>query len=227
MRNDQTQTISKKIHSIGFYPLDVLLVGATGVGKSSTLNALFGSDIAKVGTGVEPETMNVDSYQLNDVLRFWDSAGLGDGVNADKSHSKDLINILNKTYTHDDGTWGFIDLVVVILDGSQRDMGTAYHLLEDIILKNIGKKRVLIWINQADMAMKGRYWNYQTNLPELRLLEFWQEQANSIRSRLAESVGINVSLPIHYSAYYSYNLDALIDDIIKHLPNRKRKLKNK
>lgn len=227
MKNYRKHVISEKIRGIGFYPLDVLLVGATGVGKSSTLNALFGSDVAKVGKGVEPETMNVDFYQLNDVLRFWDSAGLGDGVSADKSHSKDLIKLLNKTYTHSDGTWGFIDLVVVIVDGSQRDMGTAYHVIENIILKNIGKERVLIWINQADMAMKGRYWNHQTNQPELKLLEFWQEQANSIRSRLAESVGIDVSLPIHYSAYYSYNLNSLIDDIIKHLPNHKRQLKNK
>lgn len=117
--------IKTKIHAAGFFPLDVLLVGATGVGKSSTLNALFGNNIAKVGTGVDPETQLVQSYQLNDVIRFWDNAGLGDGLAEDKQHIRNLTDILCKTYTHEDGTWGFIDLVLVILDGSSRDLGTT------------------------------------------------------------------------------------------------------
>lgn len=60
-------------------PLDILLVGATGTGKSSTLNALFNSTVAKVGEGVDPETQNISAHSLHDYLRFHDSAGLGDG----------------------------------------------------------------------------------------------------------------------------------------------------
>ncbi|MBR3735698.1 MAG: hypothetical protein IKN07_07435 [Lachnospiraceae bacterium] len=36
--------------------VNILVVGATGVGKSSTINALFNMEIAKVGIGVDPET---------------------------------------------------------------------------------------------------------------------------------------------------------------------------
>ncbi len=49
-------------------PLDVLLVGGTGTGKSTTLNALFGTTVAKVGRGVDPETQNIAAHQLHDFL---------------------------------------------------------------------------------------------------------------------------------------------------------------
>jgi len=43
-------------------PLDILLVGGTGTGKSSTLNALFGSTVAKIGDGVDPETQYISAH---------------------------------------------------------------------------------------------------------------------------------------------------------------------
>ena len=59
-----------------FRPLDVLVVGGTGAGKSSTINAMFEREVAKVGRSYEPETMKIESTELNDCIRFWDSPGL-------------------------------------------------------------------------------------------------------------------------------------------------------
>ncbi|HHK5578453.1 TPA: GTPase [Neisseria cinerea] len=56
MHRYRISEIGQKVTVADFRPLDVLLVGATGVGKSPTLNALFGEQKAKVGTGVDPET---------------------------------------------------------------------------------------------------------------------------------------------------------------------------
>lgn len=57
---------------------------------------------------------------------------------------------------------------MVILDGSSRDLGTSYELINKVIIPNLGedKSRLLIAINQADQAMKGRNWNEETNQPE-------------------------------------------------------------
>ena len=120
----------------------MLLVDATGVGKSSSINMLFGKELASVGYGSDPETMLVEHYRFSDVLRFWDSPGLGDGQAADLAHHKKLTDILCKTYEKN-GTWGFIDLVMVILDGSSRDMGTTYRLLETTIAKLIEPERII------------------------------------------------------------------------------------
>lgn len=224
MKNYRVQIIESKIRSAGFRPLDILLVGATGVGKSSTLNAIFGRKIAKVGKGVDPETMQVVHYKLNDSLRIWDSPGLGDGVASDKIHAKTITDNLCQTYTHDDGQWGFIDLVLVILDGSSRDMGTSYRLLEQVILKNIQPERVIVGINKADMAMSGRSWNRTTNKPEEKLLHFLKDKAASTQNRLYEATSLKIKKPVYYSADKGYNLNALMDSIIVHIPNEKRRL---
>jgi len=225
MKNYRVQTIESKIRSAGFRPLDVLLVGATGVGKSTTLNALFGGKIAKVGEGVDPETMQVGHYELNDSLRIWDSPGLGDGVASDKSHAKIITDNLCQTYTHDDGQWGFIDLVLVILDGSSRDMGTSYRLLEQVILKNIQPERVIVAINKADMAMSGRSWDRSIDKPEEKLLNFLEDKATSTQNRLYEATSLKIKKPVYYSADKCYNLNALMDTVIAHIPNGKRRLK--
>ena len=117
-------------------PLDILLVGATGVGKSSTINAIFGNRVAKVGEGCDPETQIISSYRVKDYFRVHDSAGLGDGISNDEKHAKNIINELLKTVTTNSDkstSYGFIDMVMVILDGSSRDLGTTYQLLKNVI----------------------------------------------------------------------------------------------
>lgn len=56
--------IERNLRIARFRPLDVLVVGATGSGKSSTLNSLFEDNVAKVGEGCDPETMEIESKQL-------------------------------------------------------------------------------------------------------------------------------------------------------------------
>jgi len=203
-------------------PLDVLLVGATGTGKSSTLNALFNSTVAKVGDGVDPETQEVSEHSLHDYLRFHDSAGLGDGKENDLRHHKNITWALQRTCNTD---YHYMDLAMVILDGSSRDLGTAFQLLESVVLKTIEAKRVIVVINQADMAMKGRYWNEKTNKPDSELHSFLEEKADSVKRRINESTGLTINKPVYYSAKYNYNIDALLDHIIKHFPTNRRILK--
>lgn len=220
----RTNDIDSKLRIARFRPLDVMVTGVTGAGKSTTLNSFFQKQIAKVGDGVDPETMELTSYQLNDVFRLWDTPGLGDGIEADKRHSKRLIDLLYMTYSLDNKTYGFIDMVVVVIEGSNRDMGTTYKLLNEVIVPNIQGDRILVVINQADVAMKGRNWDSNYNIPNITLKNFLEEKAISIQKRVKEATGISIRKPIYYSAENNYNIDKLFDFIIDNMPLQRREL---
>ncbi len=209
--------------------VNIMITGATGCGKSSTINALFDADVAKVGIGVDPETMDIEKYTLKNLI-LWDSPGLGDGKEADNRHAKNIINKLNEV---DKNGKALIDLVLVILDGSTRDLGTSYELINNVIIPNLGSnksQRILVAINQCDVAMKGKHWNYEENKPDPVLEKFLKDKVQSVRRRILEGTGVDVE-PIYYSAGYKeseedkqnpYNLSKLLYYIIQHTPKEKR-----
>lgn len=209
--------------------INIMITGATGCGKSSTINALFEAEKAKVGVGVDPETMEIQKFEL-DKLILWDTPGLGDGKERDIIHSK---NIISKLHEKDKDGNALIDLVLVILDGGSRDLGTSYELINSVIIPSLGeerKDRILVAINQADMAMKGKYWNAELNKPEEKLKNFLDEKVESVKKRIKEGSGVDVD-PIYYCAGYKeegeeqcqpYNLTKLLYYIIKNTPKEKR-----
>lgn len=218
------EDVDRNLRIAKFRPLDVLVIGGTGAGKSSTLNALFQREVAKVGRQCDPETMEISSMELNELLRFWDSPGLGDNVNRDKRYSKELVDILYRDYIMDNYRYGLIDTVLVIIDGSGRDMGTTYKLLNEVIVPNFQTDRILVGINQADMAMKGRHWNEQENCPDEVLRDFLDKKVESVRSRIKEASGVTIHEPVYYSAEKGFHVQELLDMVIDHMPVERRKL---
>ena len=227
MTEDEKQSVLKAILANKDRKANIMITGATGSGKSSTINALFNAEKAKVGTGVNPETMQIKSFQLNN-LTLWDSPGLGDGAEKDKKHA---AGIKRKLDEKDENGDLLIDVVLVILDGSGRDLGTSYELINKVIMPNLqDKKRLLVGINQADVAMKGRYWDSNNHKPLPELQSFLDEKAKSVRQRIEEGTGVTIE-PVCYSAGYKeegmpqeppYNLSKLLYYMIEKIPEEKR-----
>ena len=226
--NDKNKML-KNVMRLKNQKMNIMITGATGCGKSSTINAMFNTEVAKVGVGVDPETMEIRKYELDNLV-LWDTPGLGDGKEADNRHAK---NIIDKLLEVDENGNALIDLVLVILDGGSRDLGTSYQLINNVIIPNLGKgkeNRILVAINQADTAMKGRNWDYDKNEPNQKLVKFLEEKVRSVRDRVYEATGVTIE-PIYYSAGYKdeegeqsrpYNLSKLLYYIVKATPSEKR-----
>ena len=98
------------------------------------------------------------------------------------------------------------------------------NLINDIIIPHFQRNRVLIAINQCDVAMKGRHWNDYYNRPDEVLKQFLDDKVSSIKQRVRASTGIDIIQPIYYSGEYGYNINRLMDLIIDNMPLERRPL---
>jgi len=225
---ESKQKLLKNVLKLKNKKVNLMITGATGCGKSSTINSMFKTEVAKVGVGVDPETMEIRKYELGNLI-LWDSPGLGDGKEKDIQHSKGIISKLNE---FDENGKPLIDLVLIILDGGSRDLGTSYELINQVIIPNLGenaKDRILVAINKADTATTFRDWDFENNKPKEKLIKFLEEKVKSVKNRVKEATGVEIE-PIYYSAGFKddeeaqrpYNLSKLLYFIVKNTPSEKR-----
>lgn len=205
---DEKNKKLSRLAKIKYLPLNIMLVG---------------------GTGVDPETADIQGYQL-DNLTVWDTPGLGDSPELDAKYTEEIKKKLSELDKNGDPV---IDLVLVIIDASQKDLNTVYDCINDVLIPAMGEdaeKRILICLNQADMAMKGKHWLGDLNCPDTTLSEFLEEKAKAIGKRIADTTGITFKL-VYYCAGYTeadgeqlkpYNLSKLLYVILAAVPKEKR-----
>ena len=199
-------------------PLDVMIVGATGAGKSTLVNALCGAGLATVGEGVDPQTMDVKRYKLNEHFCVWDTPGLRDSALADARHKRKIVKALLMAYEYNGSRHSFMDMVLVVLEGGIRDMGSCYSLLNEVIVPNIDRDRIVLAINQVDIAMKGTHWDHAGNRPDAVLESFLRDKAESVKRRVYEATGVSIRTPVCFSAETGYNISAVIDAMVDQIP---------
>lgn len=250
--DEEKKALLKRLRTFCNTETNIMLVGATGCGKSSTINAMFSCkeeqpadddteadaevgrkpdyvEVAKVGSKADPETKDIEKYKIGNLI-LWDTPGLGDGTEIDEHHKAVITELLREK--DEDGN-ALIDLVLVIMDGSTRDLGTSYKILNQVIIPELHGEnaRILVALNQADIAMKtGRHWDYEKNEPDEVLLQFLNEKVRSIKNRLKEDSGLDIE-PVYYCAgyqeesgdvVYPYNLSKLLYYIMNAMPAQKR-----
>lgn len=226
--DEKNKQLSKLVKARG-QKINLMLVGATGSGKSSTINSIFNTKMAKVGIGVDPETKDIECYQLEN-LTIWDTPGIGDVKEKDDEYAKQITKKLSEV---DENGTPIIDLVMVVVDGSSRDLHSTYDMINNVIIPSLTKEnahRILIAVNQADMAMKGNHWDVENNCPDEILKDFLEKKCDSIKQRIFEGTGIEIA-PMYYCAGYTdendvqnkpYNLTKLLYHIVLSLPAEKR-----
>lgn len=222
----QKEAFSKTFDFLKKSNVNVLLVGGTGSGKSSTINALFNKKVAGDGY-IDPVTKTIECYKLDNLI-LWDTPGLGDGLE-DTSHKEKIATKLREKTSNGEL---LIDMVLVIIDGSTRDLSSAYDVILNTIIPNLGDdtSRLLIAVNQSDMVGKNKppyVWDNKNNCPSRDLEKMLKEKVNSVKRRIEETSKVSITEPVYYAACVGdeqrpYNLSNLFLHIMKAVKPSKR-----
>lgn len=205
--------------------ISIVIMGATGVGKSTTIKAIFDTHGTKerqnieIKSGGKPVTMEIANYRIDDNLTIYDSPGLGDG-GQDTTHTQKIQKLL--TAQDEDGN-ALIDLILVIIDSSvERDLESTFKTIrvisEDLAKEN--RDRILIALNKCDRGSSHpkAKWDYEAGKPNDFLKLALDKKTTEIQLRILETTGLKIE-PILYTAgfydeedkqYKSYNLDRII-----------------
>lgn len=153
-----------------------LLVGRTGVGKSSTVNSLMGQQLAPVGN-YDPTTMQVESFDCEiDGIKFTivDTPGLCDDL-PEKDNDQKYIELILSKVKQVDSLW-----FVTRLDDSRvtSDEMRGIKIISEAFSSQIWEHAVIIFTraNKAD--------DYLVDL---------QERTKRIRDEIAKHTGIELA----------------------------------
>lgn len=111
---------------------NILVAGITGTGKSTLINAVFGSETAKTGSG-RPVTERIDEYGSDkDKIHIWDTVGL----ELDSEKTRDSIASIKATISSKNGSSDPYDRIHAIWycinSGSKRYQGKELDFIKEL-----------------------------------------------------------------------------------------------
>lgn len=180
----------------------ILIVGASGSGKSETINALLKdanihNQKAISRKGSDSVTMNIETFKIGN-CSIYDSPGLGDNLKLENQH---IFKIKEKLKEVTDNGQQLIDLVVVILNASNlRNLKSEYEIINEILVPNLeNHQKLIIALNKTDLFDDGDNWDKKRNKPTQLLRQDIEIEINKLKNKIKDSTGIDVN-PIYYSA---------------------------
>ena len=202
------------------YSALIVFMGKTGVGKSSTCNALFGADLFKIDDvaactrAVQLEELRIEDGRLTLV----DVPGIGESIGRAEEYEALYRQILTEGIRA--GTNGKprpIDAVVWLLKADDRALEVESKFYRDVFRKHLTaeqQKRVVFAINQADKMEPIRTWDDEVRRPGAKQMDNLERKRQDVARHFEQES----NLVIDYSANEGYNLDKLLERIVAVLP---------
>lgn len=120
---------------------NILLVGGTGVGKSSIINMIFGAGTAAVGHGL-PETRGINKIDQDKDVVLFDTEGFEIGQNSEEKFNQNVLGFIKDK--KQEPTENHIHLVWFVISGSS-DRITDYDIQLYSDLKDLGVPVAIIF----------------------------------------------------------------------------------
>lgn len=188
-------------------PPRVAIIGKSGVGKSTTINALFNLEekISHTTTGTTKNNENIVELPEGGQLSVIDMPGLGEDIELDKQYREIYKKVLPSA-----------DVVVYVVQANMKALRYDQKILRDIAENVMGnlKGRFVIALNQVDKIGPGD-WNDKFNYPSPQQEDNINRRCQDIQKKLSDALSIKVEQIEYYSATKRYRLYNLLAAIIK------------
>lgn len=195
-------------------PFRVAVIGQSGVGKSTTLNSVFGltnyvSNIAEGTTEIVEKVFPMrDGFNLS----IYDMPGLNNDIDKDIEYENLYRRILPDC-----------DVIVYIINAHSRDIGEDCRILKEIVLpicnENEIRDNLILAFNKIDAIGETEdpddpelRWNIVDNLPTEKLRKVMRIKLGAFTDELidehllGEANSLKVEQVVFYSAVFNYNL---------------------
>src|SRR5215470_13543803 len=198
-------------------PPAIAIIGKTGVGKSSTINALFNTHLpishVEACTQIEQE-VSFDGAILKpgakSILVF-DMPGLGEDIDADERHRKTYARVLERC---DVAVW------VLAAAGPARAMAYDQIMIRDVVSKanREAAERLVVGLNQIDVIQPGQ-WIDRANVPSREQKESIRHRVEDIKQKLLKVCPtLTAQRIVPYSAVKRFNLLPLFEAMLNACP---------
>jgi predicted GTPase len=188
----------------------IALIGETGVGKTSTVNALFNA--GRAISHVRPCTMEPGEIEYvmdgsKGAIRIIDMPGLGQSIKMDEEYYSKYVDRLPGC-----------DTVAWLFQADVRAMTTAQTYLRRLVEDNVlAPDRLVIAVNKIDVIQPGE-WSAEANLPSEEQERSVEEYKNYVKEVLGE-IGIDIGdRVVAYSANKRYDLHKLFHAMLSACP---------
>ncbi len=195
----------------------IVLIGKSGVGKSSTINALFNPNPPLEVGAVKPVTRY--PYELRVPLDERRGSIIiidGPGVGANRRNTAEIVPIYAELIPN-------CDVILWVIKADDKALEADQDFLENLLTDEL-EQRLVIGINQVDKIYP-QNWSLKYNLPSRQQYANIQAKEEYVR-QLLEEINVVPRDIVSYSAAYGYRLPELFEVMLDACPKKRRWILN-